>query len=234
MSTAARAAAPKSRNGRQTPKVTLPPITVAKFEETGRLLERVIAENQSMFIEKGQAYKDAHRQGSSRPLSPHEAAVVAASIASEAGQIQTAAEVQQSSLRVVDEPDSREILLAAGIGAAPAFMAAVRQVVALVEMPNVDFEEACEHDTLDQALEHRAAALRSLEIGEARTRASSAFNHYARSAGFEPGEAWRLPGRAVWQALQGAMSDLTDAAQSLQLTDSAASTPGLDEQSSTS
>lgn len=222
-----------SRNG-TAPKVKLPPVTVAKLEETGRLLERVVATNQSLFVQKGQEYRTIHREGSSRPLSPLEAAQVAAVLADE-NTVETAQQVQDGTLRAYDEPDAREILVAAGLGAAPAFLEACREVVALVEMPSDEFRTACENDTLEQAIEARMRDLRYLELREGRERASAAFAHYAESAGFKPGEALSLPVQAVWQALQGAMSNLTDVSPLSQLTDSAASTEGSpDPTSSTS
>lgn len=212
----------------------LPPITVAKLEETGKLMEQLVTENQALFLEKGQAYKDAHRDGTSRSLMAVEAAQVAAGLAKDdQDPVQIAADVQASTLRAYDEPEQREILLAAGIGVAPAFVGAVRRVVALVEMPSDEFQEACENDTLTDAIDERARALRTLELQEARKRASAAFAHYARSAGFQPGEAWSLPVRAVWQALQDAMTHLSAGSVSSQLIDSAASTDGTGEMSST-
>lgn len=213
---AGRSAAPKP------PK--LPPVTVAKLEETGRLLERVVATNQSAFIAAGQAYKDAHREGSSRPLSPSEAAQVAAVIAEEAARVETAQQVQDGTLRAYDEPEAREILFAAGLGVAAGFIEAVREVVALVEMPSVDFRKACEDGTLEQALEERTKDLRFIEVAELKARAAAAFAHYAESAGFKPGEALSLPLQAVWQALKGALGSLTGGSPLSQLIDSAEST----------
>jgi hypothetical protein len=201
----------------------LPAVTVARLEELGSLMERIMAVNQSLFIEKGQQYKEAHRQGSSRQLTPLEAAQIAAVIADE-NKLAEAGQVQASSLRAYDPPETREILLAAGIAVAPAFLAAVREAVALVEMPADEFKAACEDGTLDQAIEEAAKPLRWLEAEEAKARASAAFAHYARAAGFEPGEALRLPVQAVWQALSGAVNHLVDASQSSQLTGSAEST----------
>lgn len=227
-------AAPRKGGGRSSSKAKLPPITVAKLEETGRLLERVVSENTQLFIDKGHAYKEAHRDGSSRRLSPAEAAQVALVLSgTEGASLEAAQEAQDSSLRAYDEPGGREILLASGIGAAPGFVAAVRRVVALVEMAAADFEEACEHGTLEEAIDRRAEELRKLELGAAKARASAAFAHYAEAAGFEPGEAWSLPVRAVWQALGDAMTHLVDASESSQLIDSAVSTPGSGGTSST-
>ena len=230
---AARTAALRKGGGRSSSTAkTLPPITVAKLEETGRLLERVVSENQSLFIEKGQRYREDHAQAARRPLTPLESAQFAAVLSTEADPVKTAEEVQNSSLQAIDQPGGREILLAAGIGAAPAFLVAVRRVVALVEMPSADFEEACEHGTLDEAVHDRANELLKLTLTAARKRASAAFAHYATSAGFDPGEAWRLPVQAVWQALSGAMSQLVDDSALSRLTDSAASTEDSPESTS--
>jgi len=226
-----RKGAGRSSSMPRTPK--LPPITVAKLEETGRLLERLVSENQQLFIAKGQEFKQAHRDGSSRPLTPLESAQIARVLSEQENPVEATQEVQGSTLRAYDEPEGREILMAAGIGVAPAFVAAVRSVVALIEMPAAEFEQACGDDTLQQAIEERAAALRNLTLDEGRKRASAAFEHYAKSAGFESGEALRLPVQAVWQALSGAMDHLVDVSESSSLIDSAASTAGADETSST-
>jgi hypothetical protein len=228
----AKAASPRKGAGRSSSKHKFPPVTVAKLEETGRLLERVISENQDVFIRKGQEYKDAHREGSRRPLTAPESGQVAAVIARETNPVEVAEELQNGDLYAYDEPDRREVLLAAGAGTAPEFMVAVRQVVALIEVPNAEFKAAYEADEVDDGGKLReligtyAKPLRELELADARTRASAAFDHYAQAAGFESGEALGLPIRAVWQALQGAMSSLVDGSQSSQLIDSAASTAG--------
>jgi hypothetical protein len=223
-----------TRKGAGQRKPALPPVTVAKLEETGKLIERLLDENQSLFIRKGQAYKDAHREGTSRHLTAIESAHIAKLIA-EDGQdvLRLAEEVQASSASVYDEPDQREILLATGAAVAPAFLEAVRRVVALIEMPADQFEAACEEDRLTDAIEVAAVQLRKLELSQARARASAAFAHYAKSAGFESGEVLSLPVQAVWQALTSAMSHLMDDKDSSQLIDSAASTDGPDELSST-
>jgi hypothetical protein len=221
-----------SRKGAGRSSSTLPPVTVAKLEETAYLLERIVEVNQSVFVAKGQSYKDTHRAGSSRPLSPAEAAEVALALDSE-DKIAAAEQVQSSTLRAYDEPEAREVLFAAGLGVAAAFVQAIREAVALIEMPKATFEAACTEETLQDAIGAAAAELRNLEIGELRTRAGAAFAHYARSAGFEPGEALGLPVQAVWQALSGAIDSLTSGAASSQLIDSAASTAGTETTSST-
>lgn len=167
-----------------------------------------------------------------RPLSPLEAAQVAAALDSE-DKLAEAEQIQQSGLRAYDEPDQREILFQAGIATAPAFLEAVRQVVALIEMPADIFEEACEDESLQDAIDTAAKELRTLEVGDGRKRAAAAFSHLAVSSGVEPGEAWRLPLQAVWQALNNATSELKDASALSQLIDSAASTAGTAPTSST-
>lgn len=203
----------------------LPPITVAKLEETGRLLEQLVDANQAMFVDRANGYRELHREKTSRGLSPQEAAQIAAMLAEtdERDGITLAREVQESALRAYDQPEGREVLLAAGIAAGPAFLGAVRRIVALVELPNPEFEQACDEGTLEQVLDGNAATLQKLELSDAKKRASRAFAHYAKAAGFEPGEVWRLPVQAVWQALNRAMSGLADS-QSSQLIDSAPST----------
>ncbi len=216
-----KAGTPRGAGRTSTPK--LPPVTVARLEETGRLLERIVATNQTLFVERGQAYKDIHREGSRRPLTPLEAAQVATVLAAQAT-LEAAQEVQDSTLRAYDEPDAREILFSAGLGVAPAFITAVRQAVALVEMAPDAFKEARETGDLETAIDAAARELEELEVSELRSRAAAAFAHYAKSAGFEPGEAWSLPFQAVRQALANAMTGLLSDSRSSQLIDSAAST----------
>lgn len=227
--TPARKAAPKARGPRSntsTRPVKLPPITVQKLEETGRLIERLITTNRELFIQLGNDYKEVHRLGTDRPLSALESAQLAAALkdADERPVVEIAQDLQTSSLRAYDEPQSQEMLVQIGVSAAPQFVTIVRELVALVEMPADTFKEACEHDFLEQTIEEEAKKLRDLQIGELRARAIKALEHYAESAGFQPGEAFRLPLRVLWQALQMALSKLLPASGLSQLIDSAEST----------
>lgn len=217
-------AGPRKGAGRTVSKPKLPPVTVAKLEETGTLLERLVDENQSVFIDRANGYREMHREKTSRPLTPAEAAQIAAVLAdTERDPVELAQTVQQGTLRAYDEPAQREILLSAGVAAAPAFVHAVRRIVALVEMPAGVFEEACDDGTLAEQIDAGAGELRKLELADGRARASAAFEHYAQAAGFKVGEVWRLPVQAVWQALGNSVSGMADSVSS-QLIDSAAST----------
>lgn len=224
---AAKARSPKrAAGGARAPK--LPPITVAKFEEISRRLEIVVEENTALFIAKGQAFKEQHREGSSRPLTPLEAADVGIALGEQTPD--ALAGLQESGLRAYDEPETREVLLAAGIGTARQIVAAFRQVVALIEMPQAEFEDL-EDDTdrLDEKIDELAGTpLKRAELSDGRARTSRAMAHFAAAAGFDPGEAWSLPIKAVWQALTTAATELQDAPAFSQLTGSLASTPGPD------
>lgn len=202
---------------------TLPPVTVGRLEEAATLIERLFDENVELFIREGQGFKAKHREGTSRPLHADEAAQIAAGLA-EADRIKVAEEVQSSTLRAYDEPSRLEILMAAGMATAPAFMAAVRRVVALLELSADDFEAACVAGTLAETVDERATGLRKLEVGEARARAVAAMEHYATAAGFEPKKAWRLLTDSVQQALVQAVSHLDTGSQLSQLIASAPST----------
>lgn len=212
------------------PKVALPVITVGKFEDIGALLERVVAENQAAFIAKGQEFKEQHRAGSSRPLTAVEAAQAAIVFTEDPDPVGRAQEIQES-FRAYDEPDVREVLLAAGLGTARAVVEAFRSVVALIEMPVDDYEDAHESGALTATLADRAATLRKLPLVDGRRRTTAAMEHFAASAGFSSGEAWGLPVKALRQALATVASQLVDASQSSQLIGSPASTAGPDETS---
>lgn len=214
----------------------LPPITVRKMYEAGLLVERIVEEKTSVFIDKGHKYREQHRQGTSRPLSAQEAAQVAAGLAGElSGDLaenpgEAVARIQASGLRAYDEPDPKEVLLVAGLGTAPALMEVVCELLALVEMNADDFEKACENGQLDEELERRGKALMHGELAETRQRASAALEHVARASGREPGEAVGLLSKMVGQALGQAMSMLPSTSSSL--IDSAAPTDGAGEKSS--
>lgn len=208
---------------------TLPPVTVARLEETGALLERLFDENVAMFVRKGQEFKERHRESTTRPLLANEAVQLAAALAETEGEesddrVTMAEQLQASDLRAYEQPDKNDILFAAGLATSPALMAAVRKVVALVEMPVDVFERASIDGKLAAAIDEAATKLRHLEAAEARARASAALRHYAAAAGYEAGEAWRLPVQAVWQALRQAVESLAGGSASTQLIRSAAST----------
>ena len=116
----------------------LPVVTVARFEAASRLIEQLVDENTDMFVGRMHAYRERSRAGSSRALSAIEAAQVAAGLASDleaAERVPLAESVQSGGLRSVDEPAAMEVLLAAGVSTAPAFLDAAKRVVALLELP---------------------------------------------------------------------------------------------------
>jgi hypothetical protein len=190
-------------------------ITVGKFEALLELVERMVAENTSLFIRAGQSYKDQHRAASSRPLSADEAASVAAAVIGDDRTVEDrAVAFQASELRAYDEPDTLEVLAAAGVATAPAFMRVSRRVVALVEMPTDVFSEAYDAEVLDDAIDEAAAGLRDVPMDEARARAEAALQHFARAAGQDAGKGVGLLGRTVWQALQQAVGSLVTSSRS--------------------
>lgn len=221
-----------------TPK--LPPVTVARFEEAGRLLERLVEEQADVFLAAGQRYRDRHADTTRRALTPEESGQVAAALVASmddgASIVDLTAQVQASELRAIDQPSPQELLLAAGAATAPALVEATRRFVALVELDPDTFEEACEADDLDRALEQPARDLRALELPEARRRAAAALDHFAIAAGASSGpEAWALLTRTVGSAFQEAMKQLapTLASDSSSLTGSPPPTDGNGASSST-
>lgn len=217
----------------------LPPLTVARFEQCTLLMERLVDENTDVFVGRMQAYRERQRSASSRRLTPDEAAGVAAGLAAsleaDADLVQVAEDVQAGELRAVDEPSAHEVLLAAGVATAPAFLNAALRLVALIELPADVFEAAYEDDTLDTAIEDHVKDLRALDLDEARARAVSALDYLSVKAGAGSGEGLRLLTRSVWQALNQAAEQMTPQILSglSSLTDSAPPTDGPTGTSST-
>lgn len=217
----------------------LPPLTVARFEQATLLMERLVDENTDVFVGRMQAYRERQRAASSRKLTPEEAAKVAAglaaSLAPDADLVAVAEDIQQGELRAVDEPSSHEVLLAAGVATAPAFLNAALRLVALIELPAEAFEDAYENDTLDDAVEAHVKTLRALDLDEARARAVCALDYLSEKAGAGSGEGLRLLTRAVWQALNQAAEQMTPTIASglSSLIDSAERTDGPISTSST-
>lgn len=242
--TAAKAARPKA-NGRPVSdreqriaeaRAKLPPITVGKLEEASKLVERIAEEKQDLFLQKAADYREQHRQATDRPLKPDEAAQIAAALAETISDDllkdpgKTVASLQKSRLRAYDEPDPREVLLSAGLATGPALIDAVKELVALIELPAAEFEASCESDTLDHALAEAGKVMRGVELPDMRIRATAALEHFTDAAGVTPGEAWSLLVQMVGQAL---IQAVTTASASSSLTGSLEPTDGPDDASST-
>ena len=184
-------------------------ITVARFESAMLLLEELVAENTDLFIGKIHEYREKHRAGTDRALSPEEAAQVAAalSVAMTEGRdpVQVAADVQASDLRAYDQPGQTEILVAAGVSTAPAFIKAALRLVALLELPEDEFEAAYDAETLPAAIDGGVKELRKLDLAEARLRAKGALELLAEKSGAESGEGLRSLVQVVWRALNQAV-----------------------------
>ncbi len=222
----------------RTPKpktITLPRVEVARFEEAMRLVEQLVDETEDVFVAKGQAFRERHRDGTERKLTAQEAAQVAAAWSTSAGlpPVTIAEAVQQSELRAYDEPEPIEILLRAGVATAPAAMGCVKRFVALIEMPAHQFRDAREADGLDSALDDAVNAMAYEDLTAARPRAQRALEHFANAAGDGSGKALSLLPSAMWQALQQATSSLGLVRAQSSLTGSPPSTDGLGETSST-
>lgn len=210
----------------------LPPLTVARFEQATLLMEKLVDENTDVFVGRMQAYRERQRAATSRRLTADEAAGVAAGLAAslsdDADLVSVAEDVQSGELRAVDEPGAHEVLLAAGVATAPAFLNAALRLVALIELPADIFEAAYEDDTLDTAIELHVKDLRALDLDEARARAVSALDYLSEKAGAGSGEGLRLLTRVVWQALNQAAEQMTPVISSglASLTDSRPPTDG--------
>ena len=216
----------------------LPVVTVARFEAASKLIEQLVEENTDLFVGKMHAYRERSRAGTSRALTAAEAAQVAAGLATDLAaeeRVQIAADVQASTLRAVDEPSVQEVLLAAGLSTAPAFLAAALRFVALIELDADAFEQAYDDGTLDEVLAPQIRALRELPLEDARERATAALDHLGSKAGVASGEGVRLLITAMWQALQQAANQMAPSLSSglSSLTDSHEPTDGPSETSST-
>lgn len=189
-------------------------VTVARFEQAMQLLERLMDENTDLFISKMQQFRERHREGTDRQLSPDEAAQVAAALSmavdeEERDAVALAESVQGSGLRAYDQPSQQEVLLAAGVSTAPAFIGAALRLVALMELPEDVFEEAYDAGTLDEAIAEHVKELRRLDLEEARTRAKDALELLAAKSGAGSGEGVRSLVAAIWRALTQAAETTT-------------------------
>lgn len=223
-------AAAKSTRARAR-KPALPVVTVARFDETTRLIEQLITEKQDMFLDAAQAFRERHRAATSRALNAMEAAQVAAGLMR--NDVEAAVLVQSSDLKAYDEPAANEIFVAAGLATASAFLDSCGRVVALIEMPDTVFEAACENGTLEDAIDDVRDSWRKVPMPEARERAAAALDHYAKAGGASSvGEAVRLLIRVVMQAHQQTVLAMTPSGLS-SLIGSPPSTDGAGDASST-
>jgi hypothetical protein len=223
-------------------KRQLPPMTVARVKEASMLIERLVEEKTDVFLRHVQGYKTKHREATNRPLTPQEAAQIAAAmveVITEEGdavgdRIAAAERVQGSTLRAYDEPGPKEVLLRAGASTAPEAIDAALRLVALVEMDAQRFRDAREADYLDSAIADDCAELEELEASEARERATAALEHFATATGRSKGEAWGLLVRVVVQALTEAVqTSSSETSTTEQSTSSLVDTTGLGETFST-
>lgn len=194
------------------PKVKV--VTVARFEQAMLLMERLVDENTDLFIGKMHSFRERHRDGTDRKLTPEEAAQVAAALSmaveeEDRDAVTLAAKVQASELRAYDQPSQQEVLLAAGVSTAPAFIQAALRVVALMELPEEQFEAAYDGGTLDDAVEAKMVELRRLDLEEARGLASDTFTLLAAKSGAGSGEGVRSLVTAIWRALNQAAEATT-------------------------
>lgn len=226
----------QSKSRRRDSAPPLPPVTVERFGQVTTLIERLAQQHTDVFLSAMSTYQRDRLAVTQRGLTHTEAAAVAAQLAEQHGRddpAALAAEVQASGLQATDPIEPRELLLAAGVRTAPAFLDAALRVCALIEMPADIFESAVEYDTLDRALDAAVDELRKLPMTEARPRAAAALAHFTSEVGgASPGEAWSLLTGTVWQALTQALAQVAGSA-SLSSTRLVEPTAGPDATSST-
>lgn len=191
----------------------LPVVTVARFEQALRLIDRVYEANVDSTLRRLQDYRDRHREVSQRPLTAEEAvrwAAVARDILQQQAEQEGAAgwepsDLQQSGLFEYDQPQPPELLVAAGLATGTALLDACRQFVALIEMPADRFREAYDSDVVAEAVDQDAQALAHVDLKEAKQRTSAALAHFAAFQDGEPGEVMRSLIQTVTGALEQAV-----------------------------
>jgi hypothetical protein len=238
MTTTKTRAPAKSQGARPKPPV-LPVMSVQRFEESLELVERIAKEERGGFLREMQAFRQEHRDITQRPLTATEAAEIASTLAAMVNERPSpgdASEAQGSDLYVYEDPAERDVLVAAGMATAPALVRAVRRFVALMEMSEVEFEQACEAGQLPTLTDEHAKALGKVSMSEARERQSRAMSHWAKEVGVGSGEVMRRLVETVMGALEQAairVSAQASPARSHLSTSSPAPTDGADATSST-
>jgi hypothetical protein len=207
----------------------LPTIKVARFKEIGVLLERLVDANTDLLIDAGQRFRERHRAGTTRPLSSIEVAQIAAGL--DVSLADAKAQIDDADLTAYDEADPMHLLLAAGVGTAPAWFDALLAVVALIELPDDAFRAARESgpQALRAAIAEGVVPLEDLDLKDARARAQHAMDHLAAQSGVDSGKAWEVLGASVWQALTRAAEHLRTTPSTSSLIASPASTTGSEQ-----
>lgn len=210
----------------------LPPITLARFTHVAELLEQLLAEKTSVFAGHANRYRREYRARSERPLTAAETGQIASAMSASLEDSDPAAAlkaVNQEGLTVSDDPSPTEVLIAAGIATAPAFIDSVKRLAALVEMPADKFEAAREAGSLDVAIVEGVKAWDQLDIQEARERAKAVLEHVSVGIGGDPKALTGQIGRMLLQAVTQAAGNMSFTS----LINSAFDTDGPDETSST-
>ena len=226
-------ARPQANGSAAAGPVKLPAIDVARVEEIGHLLEAIVAENVELFVRKGQEYREEHRKATRRTLTVEEATQLAIAAVDDRPVEERAAAFQgQEGLYAYEQPDRRDLMMAAGAATAPAFVKACRRAVALIEMPTDVFWGALDSETLEDAIDEAAQELRKVELLEARARTTAALEHFGAQAGDAQGKGLALLWKAIMAALSQAITQLDDSAE--RLSSLIASPPGTDGANETS
>lgn len=216
----------RARNGSGAP--AMPKLTVARLEEALLLVEQLVSEHTDVFVKAGQDYRERHRDGTSRPLNADEIARIALGLGVNLASAD--AQIQEAGLTHHDEPEPQEVLLAAGVATAPAFLRAAMRLTALLEMSPDTFEDAREAGTLREAVAELVNEYGPLDVPQMRARAAAALEHLSVNTGVAPGKAWEVVTRTVTQGLGQALAMLAasrpESSLSAPSTDSAAAMEG--------
>lgn len=224
--------------GAATALPALPPVTVAKMRHALALLDRLYEANRDEFMARMADHRDAARAHTTRPLTAGESMALALEAAPRVGVTDPdavtalAAGVQDSELRMVDEPRGEEIFAAAISALGTAMFDAAVRFVALVELDNDQLEQAAEAGRLDELLDERVREIGRSRGRDVRVRATRAWQAVQAEWGLDSGEALGRLARPVWGALMQAASQMGDRI-SASSTPSLASTDGPEGMSST-
>lgn len=222
---------PKRRAGATAPArkglPALPEITNEKFRTLLRMLDEIVEASTDVYVEHGHRFGERKRQGTGREFTAAEIGPIARGLDT------TLADARQqlvgAGLRSHDEPADTEVMIAAAIGTAPEIYDALVRLTLLVEMSVDEFDKARAGD-LTAALDQAREQLANVGMSEMRQRVARAWTHISDTLGYQPGKAWGLIAKTIWQVVSQGMTTLQPATSSSSpSTDSPAATAGPDE-----
>lgn len=194
----------------------LPPITVGKMRHALALLDRLYESNRDEFMGRMAEHRDAAREHTTRPLTAGESMALALEAAPRLGisdpdaVTQLATGVQDSELRMVDEPRGEEVFAAAISALGTTMFDTAVRFVALVELDDDALEQAAESGRLDDVLDEQVRLISRLRGRDMITRSSRAWRAVQEEWALDSGEALGRLVKPVWGALMDAAKQTAD------------------------